>query len=239
MNHIVRLYKGVYEASGGSSAEIFHDGLHLQRFMDIFYVSGATDLLNAEQVEALCRSRAEHPATFTGGANAQVRQIFKRFVASFRPSTLLEVGAGTNPLFSTAEASAYEISYVRSDADPTNVEGGEIFSGTTSSLRYPPDHFKLAVAIFVLHFKFYDVQISELHRCLSSLGLFIANVYRRSSASRMKLLEDFRCHGFKCELIDDPQSLCRTHQYLIAAKSDSVLLRGIEEFKKDMVNLDV
>lgn len=231
MNGLTKIYEGIYCSDQHSEAEVQHDGWILQRFMNIFYIYRDADALSPEEVEALCRARAEHPSSFAGGANGKVRQLFRRFIYSLRPSKLVEVGAGTNPIFSEAEAERAGIFYVRSDADPMNAKSENVFSGTRGSLPYPSEHFDLAMAIFVLHFKFYEVQIIELHRCLSQAGLFIANVYRRSSTSRSTLVEDFRRAGFSCLLMDDPHHLCHEHQYLLATKDDAWLGRAAQLFE--------
>lgn len=238
MNNLTKICEGIYCAGVRDDAEIHHDGLTLQRFMDIFYIYRDVDELSPGEVEALCRARANHPSCFEGGANKEVRQVFKQFIDSFRPANLLEVGAGTNPIFSNAEVACGGIGYVQSDADPLNASSENIFSSTRGALQYPAGHFDLAIAIFVLHFKFYEVQITELNRCLGQSGLFLANVYRRGPDSRAALLDDFKRCGFLCCLVDDPHHLCQEHQYLLATKDDRSLKSAVQLFMSTLADID-
>lgn len=213
------LCNGVYEICDNSRAPvILHEGVPLYRFMDVFYINCAADELDSSQVEALCRARALNPSSFAG-ANSLVRKVFREFIGKAKPANILEVGAGTNPIMPECDLVGAQINYVRSDADPVNADEKNVFSGTANVLNHPDGHFDFAAAVFVLHFKFYGEQISEIYRCLKQDGIFLANVYRRSVQSRMALRDEFQCRGFELVILDDPSNLCQDHQYWVAGKN--------------------
>ena len=161
-----------------------------------------------------------------------VRQLFRSFIWKLRPKNILEIGAGGRPILSAAEADEQGISYTTADADP-DIEGC-FFSGMNSKLEFPENHFELAAAVFVLHFYFYEAQIAELHRCLSPNGVFLANVYYRTQESREKLKQSFDSRGLKLLVINDPQQLCRDHEYWLAGK-DSASLEVAQKFLRDLL----
>jgi SAM-dependent methyltransferase len=219
MENLKFIHNGVYELNNKAGpAILFYNGSPLHRFMDKFYINCAADELDTLQVEALCRARALNPSSFSG-VNSLVRKVFREFIKTTKPTNILEVGAGTNPLISECDLVDAQINYVRSDADPINAEEKNVFSGTSNILNYPGDYFDVTAAVFVLHFKFYDEQISEIYRCLKQNGVFLANVYRRSEQSRMALQDELRRRGFELVILDDPSNLCQNHQYWVAGKN--------------------
>lgn len=213
------LCNGVYEICDNSrDPVILHEGVTLHRFMDFFYINCAADELDSSQVEALCRARSLNPSSFAG-ANSLVRKVFREFIEKSKSKNILEVGAGTNPIIPECELVGAQINYVRSDADPVNADENNVFSGTANVLNHPDGYFDFAAAVFVLHFKFYGEQISEIYRCLKQNGIFLANVYRRSEQSRMVLREEFECRDFELVILNDPSNLCQDHQYWVAGKN--------------------
>ncbi|SDZ64593.1 hypothetical protein SAMN05518854_109135 [Variovorax sp. YR266] len=218
MVNIVNICDGVYRNDGACGPEeIDYKEDRLYRFMDKFYIRCSTDELTPVEVSELCRERALHPEVISS-ANEDVRNLFKSLIDKLGPTSFLEIGAGNNPILQEHESAVRNISYVRSDADPDLTNGKHVFSGLSSKLTHPSDHFQMAAAVFVLHFHFYVDQIAELYRCISPSGIFIANVYRRSPESREALANVLRKTGFFLLIEPDPRSLCRDHQYWIAGK---------------------
>lgn len=202
--------------------EITYENQRFSRFMKRFYVCCATEELTPEEVSALCQERAKQPDAI-GPANAQVRGIFRELILTINPHTFLEVGAGCNPILANDDPIVSRVRYIKSDADINSADGLTVFSEKDCRLNYPSGHFELAAAVFVLHFNFYENQISELYRCLSADGAFVANIYRRTEGSRAALAENFTRNGFFIERLPDPYVACDNHEYWIFVKKEEML----------------
>lgn len=235
MEDLVKVCDGVYWNGGlEGDREIHISETKFVRFMDFFYLRCPPDELTHIEVSALCRKRLENPEIISP-ANNKVRDIFRNLIYALEPKTVLEVGAGNRPILSEGDPKAIGIKYTKADADPGfNNE----FSGNKSKLEFPDNYFDLAAAVFVLHFHFYEEQISELSRCLSIDGVFVANVYCRTQQSREKLKQSFEDKGLKVLTRNDFLELCRHHEFWIVGKDDqrlqvvSSVLDGILENEK-------
>lgn len=207
-------------------ADINFQGMKYFRFMDFFYTQKQNlDELLPEEVSNLCRARAKYPSLISP-VNTTVREIFKSLAHSICPSSLLEIGAGMHPVFSTNAPEAMR--YVLSDADSEvvahhiNVKTEcYIFSEINCQLPLKEDDFEMVIAVFVLHFPFHKSQLDEIHKRLKSTGVVVANVYRRNPTSREVLLEEMKCAGFKVKQVSDPRELCANHEYWILGKQDA------------------
>jgi hypothetical protein len=195
--------------------------------MDKFYLRCEPDLLTAVEVSALCAERAKDPDVVLG-PNEVVRGIFKKYISVLKPTRFLEVGAGNNPLFSDVEALEHGVEYSACDADPRYAD---VFSGQSSNLNYPAGFFGMASAVFVLHFRFYPAQAAELFRCLDESGVFIANVYCRTSESRAMLARMFKDCGFCLSIVPDEKKICRDHEYWIMGKNETRVVEAALMFK--------
>jgi hypothetical protein len=207
------------------------DGEDYIRFMDHFYLASKPENLSQEQVTKLCRKRAEHLDQLAT-TNSEVRELFRCFIEQLRPSNILEIGCGTNPLLDQRDLPSYTASYIRADSDPSCTDTGDEFSGHRPRLNLPDEHIHFAIAIFVLHFKFHETQIRELHRCLAGNGIFIANLYLRAKDSRRQLKHEFNTAGFLVNSIPDRKNLCRNHEFLIIAKNPDPLQTASEIFTR-------
>lgn len=205
---------------------IEYEGELYYRFMDYFYTQTEhLDELTPEGVSNLCRARAKFPLLISP-INVAVRLLFKALAQNICPATLLEIGAGRNPVF---EDDALEgMHYVLSDADREVVTAHSIldtecytFSEKECDLPIKEDYFEMVIAVFVLHFPFHKIQLFELYRRLKHSGVIIANVYRRSPEARLKLTLEMEESGFKILKIQDAKDLCRDHEYWILGKSDA------------------
>lgn len=230
MDVVEEICDGVFKLLQGSGGKcIEYNGEVLYRFMDCFYIKKEhLHELSAEEVSNLCRARARYPELITN-VNSLVQAIFLKLVRQANPQKLLEIGSGSRPLLSTPPE---HFLYVMSDADQSVVMSHSAskaqfceFSSTNSKLPYGEEFFDMVIAVFVLQFKFYDAQISELYRCIAQEGVFVANVYRRSPAASKELCEQFESKGFKVFRILDPQSLCSAHEYWLVSKSQGQIQR--------------
>ncbi|MBO0368516.1 hypothetical protein GIB23_15625 [Pseudomonas putida] len=211
-----------FGSAKGPDCTVFR-GREYFRFMDFFYThTPYLDELDADDVSHLCRARAKYPELISE-ANTSVRELFKKVALELSPKTFLEIGAGSHPIFGN-EVQA-RVDYVISDADPEVVQKFhgqgiqcQVFSNAEPALNYPDNHFELVMAVFVLHFPFYTEQITELHRTMSMSGAMIANVYRRTSSARDKLLADLKREGLKVHRVQDAKGLCKEHEHWIIGK---------------------
>lgn len=225
MESIKEVVEGVFKLFQGTGERcIHHNGEFLYRFMDCFYIRKEHLYeLSPDEVSNLCRARSLFPELITD-VNDVVQSIFKKLVLRVSPTSLLEIGSGSRPLLSSPPPGFV---YVMSDADQSvivgSVNGAEFceFSSTNSTLPYGDNYFDMVVAVFVLQFKFYEEQISELYRCIAPNGVFVANVYRRPPAAGNELCMQFESKGFNVLRIPDPQSLCSDHEYWIISKCKS------------------
>src|SRR3990167_1114184 len=173
-------------------SETEYKGTKYFRFMDYFYIQTKhLDELTPEEVSNLCRARAKFPDLISQ-INIEVRSLFKALALEICPSSLLEIGAGRNPVF--AATATKDMHYVLSDADREVVEYHSntdtkcyIFSDAACALPCQEGYFEMIIAVFVLHFPFYEIQLRELYRSLKPSGVIVANVYRRSSEARIKI----------------------------------------------------
>jgi hypothetical protein len=178
-------------------------------------------LLTPKEVTNLCRARSSNPQLI-GGANARVKEIFLNYLERTAPKAVFEIGAGKLPLINTAPP---EMIYILSDADPkagediSNEDNFCIFSSSDYKLDYDDSYFDVVVAVFVFQFRVYTKQIAELHRCMADNGVLIANVYRRPQDARLELINEFKAAGFSVSTLNDPEKLCKTHEYWVIGKS--------------------
>lgn len=222
----IEVEAGVFQlepgAQGGNIE--YKDGKPLYRFMDSLYIREQNlHLLSPEDVTNLCRARSNN-IDLIGGANYRVKEIFRKYLEIASPSIIFEIGAGTLPLMTAAPVG---MTYILSDADPkaaNEVSDGEnfcVFSKSDYKLSYEDNYFDLVVAVFVFQFKVYEQQIKELYRCIGESGIILANVYRRPQGSRADLTKEFKSVGFFVSILDDPEKLCKEHEYWIIGKSES------------------
>jgi SAM-dependent methyltransferase len=224
-NFLEEVETGVLKIKGDNPGpeEVEYKGTIYYRFMDFFYVTNKNlDELEPEQVSNLCRARVKYPDSISV-VNEDVRKVFKALAQALKPSSLLEIGAGRNPIFAPNEHKPD--CYILADADSEvvtyhanlSIDCYE-FSQNICELPYFDDFFEMVIAVFVLHFPFAINQLLEINRRLKVSGVIIANVYRRSSESREKLTQNMMDVGFKIIKIQDTDNLCRDHEYWILGK---------------------
>jgi hypothetical protein len=228
MNHkFIEVEQGVFQLTGNDQGDevVERNGEQLYRFMDNLYIRQQhLHLLSPGEVTNLCRARSNNPQLI-GGANARVKKILLKYLERTVPKAVFEIGAGKLPLISTAPP---EMIYVLSDADPQagedipNEDNFCIFSSSEYKLNYSDNYFDVVVAIFVFQFHVYPKQIAELHRCIASNGILIANVYRRPQSARLELINEFEAAGFFVSILSDPEELCKTHEYWIIGKNKEI-----------------
>lgn len=228
-----RICEGVYKCNNLDTARIeYIDGIKHYRIMDFFFTELPADELNLEQVLAICHERAKDKRC-SSGANEKVKSLFSSFLENDQIKNILEVGAGDSPILGAQDIQQRKISdYVISDADNIYQCVTVVFGESNALTRYPPEHFDLVIALFVLHFKFYPSQITQIYEHLKSNGIFLANIYNRSDESRAKLIQDFRDVGFFVELMADPKPWCKDHFYLFAAKEKDSLILHMQRLSK-------
>ena len=192
------------------------------RFMNKFYVSNTElDRLSMDEVISLCRARDKYSASI-GSPNDKVKAVFRSVTEGLSPRTVVEIGAGSRPLY---DGKATSFMYLLLDADFESLSecGGEKaeFSGDSSSVDAADGSIDLILAVFVFQFEVYESQVKEVSRILSKEGVLLANVYRRTQKSRLQLIDVFRRNGLTVRVEADPQNLCRDHEYWIVSKCEA------------------
>lgn len=212
------------ETADSSTPRIEHNGIYLYRFMDSLYIKKENlEDLSPKEVSNLCRARLRYP-DLIGPVNGKVKKIINMYVQAVRPSLLFEIGAGESPAVDNPPS---ETIYLKSDADSRLSEKKQeemvLFSEENYRLPYDNCSLDMAVAVFVFQFKIYREQIEELYRCLKIDGVIVANVYRRRQDSRADLEKDFNYSGFYIVRLQDPQNLCREHEYWLIGKNKELI----------------
>ncbi|EHU2110181.1 methyltransferase domain-containing protein [Acinetobacter baumannii] len=226
MDGLSKICEGVFQCNENNGpSEIVVQERTLNRIMDFFYIDGPADQLNRNQVSALCHARAKEPRCLTG-ANKIIKDLFKTFLINNQAKSILEVGAGKNPILTAEEVRQNGINqYITADLDDDYDQVNIQFTEDTQLKA--PMNLDIIIALFVLHFKFYESQIKEIFLHLKDDGVFLANVYNRTEQARERLKNKFERAGFFTQLIEDPNKVCKNHYYLFAAKSDEVITTNI------------
>lgn len=210
------------------------------RFMDFIYLPREPEELSEEQVVAVNEIRQRYMDILAERAiNLHVRDLVLRLVQYVAPNSVLELGAGYNPIFGhPPEGMNYWIADLNEKAiEAVRKEGLEGFVFKSDGiLPLDPGTVDLMVAIFVLQFRFSVAQIATLAQVLTNDGVMVANVYRRSEESRDKLLRLFAFTGFEALILEDPSKLCRGHEYwcLYRDRSSPLLVRVSEFFEENL-----
>lgn len=214
-----KICDGVFKVNEKGNSVVLIEGQNHYRLMDFFYTAVPADELSSEQVSKLCQARVKEERCFQG-ANKAIKELFNSFLKIHNSKSVLEVGAGTNPILTEEEAENYGINYIKSDADDKYQDLSCHFD---ENADLPNKNFDVVIALFVLHFKFYPHQIEEIFKHIKDDGIFLANVYNRSDESRILLISDFENAGFKVNIIKDPKNSCRDNYYLMASKREDVI----------------
>ncbi|WP_404344231.1 class I SAM-dependent methyltransferase [Vreelandella venusta] len=227
---------GVYKLNSkekGPEVISFENKL-LYRFMDHLYVEKENlEDLTSDEVSDLCRARASYPVLIDE-ANSSVKKNFKEFIHRKNPQCIFEIGAGESPLLDCVDT---KVSYAVCDADASLLDKEKKglvfhnFSFESPNIPFGDNYFDLVVAVFVLHFQFYEVQIKELARCIADDGVFLANIYRRKESGRVGLVQKFEQYGFYVFRLEDPQELCKNHEYWVIGKKEKNVESDVALFK--------
>ncbi|WP_401729875.1 class I SAM-dependent methyltransferase [Stenotrophomonas muris] len=194
-------------------------GVPYYRFMNKFYVSNKElDRLSMDEVIRLCRARDKYSSSIDT-PNGRVKQVFRAVTMNLSPRVVVEIGAGSRPLYRAEET---PFRYVVLDADLealATCEGSKAeFSNEIFRIDASDRSIDLILAVFVFQFEIYRSQIEEVARILSDDGVLLVNIYRRSQESRRGLEALFRESGLIVNALVDPEGLCKDHEYWVVSK---------------------
>lgn len=204
---------------GGAPAIKEWAGVPYYRFMNKFYVSNRElDRLSMNEVICLCRARDKYSSSI-GAPNGRVKEIFRAVTMNLSPRVVVEIGAGSRPLF-RAEDAAFEYVVLDADLDALAACDGSKaeFSNEIFKIDALDGSTDLILAVFVFQFEVYRSQIEEVARILSDDGALVVNIYRRSQESRRGLEALLQENGLIVKAMEDPEGLCRDHEYWIVSK---------------------
>jgi hypothetical protein len=190
-------------------------------FCDFILIPTRIDKLSKKQVVTVNSIREKyidiHPQF---SKNNNIRKLFKAIIKEFKPKTILEIGPGKNPL-NTIRENTYLADFDKGTIDFLKNRGENCqFFGKNSTLRIPDNSIELIFAIFVFQFDISSKQINELSRTISSKGILVANIYKRSEQSKRALLKQFHRAGFKHASFQISE-LFNGHEFWIFFKSIS------------------
>lgn len=202
---------------------ILIEGKQCELFLDHFYLDRPLDKLSTEQVIEICRLREEiSECRAKGSPNSIVRNVFSEMIRLTQPKSVLEIGPGMFPLFSS---NTKEFDYMLGELDYRVVESNKTAGynihhfDIDSSLSIPDGYIDIIFGIFVFQFNISDKQIKELERVLNINGGLMINVYHRNDNERDSLIRKLELYGLLVQIVEDPIKLCRQHQYWMVSKS--------------------
>lgn len=189
------------------------------RFMDFIYIPTDTENLTPEQVVVVNSLRHRFRRRIAWASNDYVRRVFRTVIENTNPDVLLEVGAGFIPLLPPNPGTEYLCVDMNPAVLPVLAGRGydAALFGAHDELPLASAKVDLVIAVFVLHFGLSDQQVVELARVLRLDGVFVANVYRRSSESRAALRGQFGRAGFTITVVADEQAVCKDHEFWLAS----------------------
>jgi SAM-dependent methyltransferase len=204
--------------------ELEINGRRHQRFLDYIYIPGETEDLTGDQILAVNELRQrllESPSARE--VNGRVREIFIKAIEVANPRSLLEVGPGINPIFSSPPGDTlYWLTDISDEVIAANRARGLtcFFFNPEGVIPIPNGSIDIIVAIFVLQFHFTLEQLMELARVMKIGGVMVANVYRRSDESREMLSKMLMDVGLGVIRVVDRLNLCRSYEYWLVFKDE-------------------
>ena len=203
---------------GPHPQSIRHNGQSYFRFHDFIYVKNRIEDLNQQQVIAVCELRDRFATEQQLAPNRRVRECFRTAVLGLNPRTLLEIGPGNRPLYTSDETKfRYELLEIDHSAACNLEQLGysvSVFNSQTP-LTLESCSVDLIVAAFVFQFFVSPHQIDEITRVLHNDGLVLANVYRRSTASRRELKDLFATKKLHTAVIKHNHGIGYNHEYWV------------------------
>jgi len=200
------------------------NGMRHFRFCDFIYLPDYPENLSPDQVVTANTIRSHFYGILPQfNINSLIRRNFELFLSVWNPKRVLEIGPNTNPLLNSVCEGIKNIYMADLDRDALeNIKSLGLscqYFGMDSKLNLEDRSIDFIFAIFVFHFNFSENQIFECNRVLSENGVFIANIYKRQSESKNKLLEIVKRCGFSITTIVDELNLCKGHEYWFLYKN--------------------
>jgi hypothetical protein len=209
--------------AGPGPARISTEEGELQRFMDRIYLPASTEDLGARQIAVVNQLRKDLiEEGLIESANLEVKRKLAALAGELAVGSVLEWGCGFHSLQPQLDPS---VRYLGADIDPAVLaaqrEAGLEVVACEAALATAAWPFELAVSIFVWHFNVPAEHLRAIGLLLGEDGVLVANVYRRSEASRAALARAVEGAGLLVARIADPARLCRAHEYWVISAGHS------------------
>ena len=233
LRHVEDHAEGIVTVDDASAPpRLVHGGRVLERFMDHIYVPGATENLTPAQIRVVNALRRELVESGdVDPANHEVKRAFASIVGDLGADSVLDWGCGYHPLKPYLPERVTR--FVGVDLDPDVVAARRAAGDET----YTCDHvaevalapFDVGFSVFVWHFDLPFGHLLSIKRLLRSEGLFVANVYRRDSASRAALANRLAHAGLDLRRVADRRGLCRDHEYWLVQHPGAPLHARVDD----------
>lgn len=194
-------------------------GRNYERLMDYVYTPIPLERLSRTQIHIVNMLREDLiQGKHIGGTDNQIKDRFAEVIQSIGAKRVLEWGCG----FDSLQTRLSDIEYQAADIDPWVIKYQR---NRGAACRLPEDveeHITGKVdaipSIFVFQFGISDKDISVMANVLADRGFVLANVYRRSPESRLRLRRRMAAHGLTVYRRHDLEKLCKGNEYWIASK---------------------
>jgi hypothetical protein len=187
--------------------------------MDYVYVPIPLERLSRSQIHIVNMLREDLiQGKHIGGTDNQIKDRFAEVIRGMKAESVLEWGCG----FDSLQTRLSGISYEAADIDSAVIK---FQRSREATCRLPEDIEEHIVgkvdvipSIFVFQFGISDKDIAVMTNVLAPRGFVLANVYRRSPESRLRLRRRMAAHGLAVYRRPDREKLCKGNEYWIASK---------------------
>jgi hypothetical protein len=195
-------------------------GRPYERLMDYIYTPIPLERLSRTQIHIVNMLREDLIRNkHIGGTDNQIKDKFAEVIRSVGAKRVLEWGCG----FDSLQTRLMDIWYEATDIDPWVIsyqkDKGAICRLPENVEKHIAGKVDVIPSIFVFQFGISDNDVAVMSNVLAADGFVLANVYRRSPESRLRLRRKLASHGLTVQRRRDREDLCTGNEYWIASKN--------------------
>jgi hypothetical protein len=212
--------------------------------MDVISLPLTTEDLNARQIREVNKLRRQ---LMIGGQSAQyatnhrIKSAMAAAVNGTGAHSVLDWGCGYHPMRGLLDRREH---FVGVDIDPDVVADNLRHGVACLPAHAVPKMlagmaFDAVVAVFVFHFRMPTEHIESMVRLIGANGFILANVYRRSPESRLRLMCAFQQRGLQVWCRTDPTNSAADHEFWFIASprrahevGEAVLATTVERMRE-------
>jgi hypothetical protein len=194
-------------------------GRTYERLMDYVYTPIPLERLSRAQIHVVNMLREDLiEGKHIGGTDNQIKDRFAEVIRSVGAQRVLEWGCG----FDSLQTRLSGIGYEAADIDPWVIS----YQRSKGAICRLPENVENNIAgkvdvipsIFVFQFGISKTDVAVMSNVLADGGFVLANVYRRSPESRLRLRRKMAEHGLTVYRRHDREKLCKGNEYWIASR---------------------